>query len=270
MTENQATYQAESTNWRDDLSELQHNQVELARFYSTHTIDAEVLNRSKMWKLVDNLAELLDTCGNDAPVPQPVLKFHVLDVPYHSQHEADAKRFRKDCGPTCVEMVGEYLCLDPDRLQRRDVTTDEIMRWIVGFGAGRDRSVWIKELQDAMLHFYGVTLIRHDALDWAGLRMYVVEDKRPAIVLVHYGSFATRMDRNYTFGHYLVVVGFDEIQYQSETIERVIVHDPDYYAGLEAQGAFVPIIKEHFMRMWGDCHKDRNPNYMALIPVKGA
>lgn len=261
MTETQATYQAESSNWRDDLNRLQREQLELARFYHIHSVDPNATNRTRMWTLIDNLAELLDACGTDAPVPQPVLKFHVLDVPYHSQHESDAKKYRRDCGPAAVEMVGEWY--HPDT----DITTDTIMTYIT---TGADRSVWIKELQKAALYCYGVTLGRHDGLDWNALRKYVVEDKRPAIVLVHYGSYRMRMDRNYTAGHYLVVVGFDEIQYQDQTIKRIIIHDPNFYGSIEAQGAFLPIVKPHFMKMWNDCRRDDNPRCMALIPVEEA
>ena len=262
MTEIQTTYQAKSTGWRNTLSERQRNELELARFY-VHELDHGTVGHHRLYlTLIDNLADLLDACGTDAPVPQPVLKFHILDVPYHSQHEADAKKFRKDCGPACVEMIGEWI-----GEHGADATTDEIMKWITA--GGGDRGIWIKELQAAAKHFYDIALKRHDGATWDNLWKWVTKGKRPIIVLIHYGSFATRMDRNYRAGHYLVVVGFDEIQYQDVTIERIIIHDPDFYGvGLEAQGAFVPVTKAHFMRMWGDCHKDRNPNHMALIPLE--
>jgi hypothetical protein len=64
----------------------------------------------------------------------------------------------------------------------------------------------------------------------------------------------------------MVVVGFDQIYYQDQVVERAIVHDPDFYGGLMAQGAFIPIVQPHFMGMWDDCYKDGNPRRMALTP----
>ena len=64
----------------------------------------------------------------------------VLGVPYHSQWEVDALDKRMDCGPACVEMVGEFWRPDVE------VTTDEIMRFVT---QGVERGTLIRELQAA-------------------------------------------------------------------------------------------------------------------------
>lgn len=207
------------------------------------------------------LADLLDaTRPSPVPAPVPAPGRSVLDVTYHSQHEHDARLTRKDCGPACVEMVGEYY----KPLLAGDVTTNEIMRYLTG---GADRPTRISELQQASDHFYGVKFDRHDDATWEELGDWVVAKARPIIVLVRYASFQMRIDRRYLSGHYMVVVGFDEIDYQGETIQRAIVHDPDFYGPLIGQGAFIPIVEAHFMAMWRDAAKIRgNPACMALVP----
>jgi hypothetical protein len=241
--------------WQAGLDERQRKEIELARVY-TRDFNHGTDGHSRL-TLIANLAETLDrfAVGPGIP-PQPALEYTVLDVPYHSQHEADAKLFRKDCGPACVEAVGKFY------VPTATATTNEIMRFTTG---GADRATYIAELQKASVHFFNVTLDRHDGATWEDLVGWIIAGK-PVPVLVHYGSFGTRLDRDWWIGHYLVVVGVDRIRYQAQMVDRVILHDPDYWGSVMAQGAFIPVIKDHFMGMWDDCYKDGNPRRMALVP----
>lgn len=238
--------------WRDRLDSRQQKEVDFAGVYVAEFGHGTPGHNHLV--LINKLSGLLDESADPSP-PDPEAKR--LPVPYHSQHEADAEWFRKDCGPACVEMVGEWA-----RPERTAVTTNEIMRFIT---AGVDRSIYIGELQRASEHFYEVGLERHGGASWEDLK-YWIDKGLPAIVLVHYGSFAGRMDRGFNSGHFMVVAGRDSVDYQGETIERIILHDPDWYGGKEAQGAFIPVVKDHFMAMWEDCYKDGNPRRMALVP----
>lgn len=232
--------------WRRTLSERQRKELLLAETYK-RDFGHGTAGHNRL-ELIARLGEILDAGGASVPPSG------ILDVPYHSQHEDDAQRFRKDCGPDCVEMVGEFY--RPDL----DATTDDIMSWITG---GVDRATYISEVIEAAKHFYDVDLERVGEMSWDDLVDSVAVGD-PVIVLVHYGSFRMRMDRNYTGGHFMVVVGFEEVVYQGEMIQRVVVHDPDFYAGIEAQGAFIPIAKSHFMSMWKDCYIDGNPNRVGI------
>ena len=236
-------------NWTAMLTPRQRRVLDLARE------DAGV-NLPDLLEMIAFLSDLLDA-AQPGPVPAPARS--VLAVPYHSQHEHDAKLTRRDCGPACVEMVGEYY----KPLLAGDVTTNDIMRFLTG---GADRSTYIGELQRASDRFYGVKLERHDEASWDDLKGWVVTLGRPCIVLIRYGSFVTRMDRRFISGHYLVVIGVDEIDYQGETIERVIIHDPDFYGAYIPQGAFISVVRSHFMAMWQDAAKQGNPARMALVP----
>jgi len=176
----------------------------------------------------------------------------VLLVPYHSQWEGDARKFTSDCGPATVEMVGEYWTSE-------DHTTDEIMSWITDV----NRSTSSTELIKAAEHFYDVKLTKQYNSSWEALKTEI-KAKKPVIVLVHYGSFLMRLDRGYTSGHWMVVVGFDEVDYQGTKVERIILHDPDWWGNYTTQGESIPIIKYHFTQMWKNCYLDGNPNYFAL------
>jgi len=236
--------------WRDALTDRQRTEVEFAQVY-TGKFNHGTAEHDRL-TLISELAGLLDA-GNI----KPATDYFVLDVPYHNQWELDAQTYRKDCGPACVEMVGKFY------RPTSTVTTDAIMTLIT---SGADRPVYIAELQDAAQFHFDVDLERHDGATWEELQRWVMDEGRPVIILGHYGSLRTRMDRNYIAGHYVVVVGFDRVRYQDEIVERAIIHDPDYYGGLHAQGAFIPLVEDHLMSFWDDCDQDRNPRCMALVP----
>jgi hypothetical protein len=161
-------------------------------------------------------------------------------------------------------MVGEHLRPAVEH------STDEIM---VRITKGVDRSTYISELQAAALEMFQVTLHRVEQCSMTQLRDWILEDK-PVIILVHYGSFHTRLDRNYRAGHFMVVAGYEVIDYQGTPSMRFFIHDPDYYhvrTGADVlplfdQGAFIPVTEKHLHAMWSDAVNDRNPERMALVP----
>lgn len=177
---------------------------------------------------------------------------NILPVPYHSQWEKDATKFKSDCGPATVEMIGEYW-------SGEDSTTDEIMEWITKYNKNTSSDDLIK----AADHFYGVTLTKDYHSTWDKLKAQIKLEK-PVIVLVHYGSFLHRLDRNFTGGHWMVVVGFDTVNYQGMNVERIILHDSDWWGSYTTQGESIPITKYHFTQMWKNSYLDDNPNYFAL------
>ena len=238
-------------NWQDRLTHGQRALLDLAK-----TDPNPLMASANVLRALTAMAELLDQAEISDLPPLPVSRI-VLPVPYHSQWEGDAELIRKDCGPACVEMLGEYY-----HPELKNVSTDDITKFITG---GTDRATSISELQRAFEHYYGATLDRFGVVTWQMLKRWI-ENGHPAIVLVHYGSFLTRMDRTYTAGHYMVVCGFDQVDYQGKALERVILHDPDFYGDtMMGQGMRIPVIKSHFLKMWEDSYKDQNPRCLALV-----
>ena len=182
--------------------------------------------------------------------PLPMLPGTTLYVPYSSQHEVDARKFRRDCGAACVEMLGEFY-----RGPAPGVGTDEIHSWITG---GVNRNTNKEELQRALKHFYDVDVEAHYNVAPATIREWIDEGK-PSIVLVRYGDFPLRMDLAYTSGHWMVVCGYDAFDWCGYEVQRMIVHDPDWYYSFMAQGGFLPVVENMFVGM----HKDYNR--LALV-----
>ncbi len=172
------------------------------------------------------------------PVIDPTRR--VLPVPYSSQHEKDAKRFRLDCGAACVEMIGEFY-----HGQHPGVGTNDIHAWMTD---GKNEKTTKDDLIRALKHFYDVDAkARYDVMtDW--LRGWI-DDGHPAIVLVRYGDFPLRMDLSYTSGHWMVVCGYDSFDWAGHEVRRLIMHDPDWYGQFMAQGGFLPVIEEMFTGM---------------------
>ena len=253
---------APTEHWAAALTDRELAEINFAHVYATQ-FNHGTSGHNRLL-LIAKLAETLDKAGATTPPPPAPAgdpERVLIPVPYHSQWETDALLTRKDCGPACVEMIGEFL------RPATDYTTDHIMKRITG---GADRSIYIRELQRVALELYQVTLHRFDGADFEDLNGWI-DAGLPVIVLVHYGSFLTRMDRNYTGGHYMVVMGYDRVSYQTKTegelVHRWILHDPDFYEkDTLAQGACIPIVHDHFAQMWNDAVKDGNPVRMALVP----
>lgn len=238
--------------WRHLLTQAQQRRLDFSETMGAYRdLTMGILVEPPFFDLVVRLGELLDKSDTDIPA---ITGVH-LDVAYRSQWEVTAAKTRRDCGPTTVGMVGDF------HTGKTDVTTDAIMTWITD---GADRGTRIIELQRAMEHFYDLTLTRTDGVSF-GLLLEFLDAGLPAIVLVHYGDYQMRIDRGYTAGHYLVVCGYDVIEYQGQAVRRVKVHDPDFFKPYLAQGAFMPIVEEHFMAMWAGAKKDKNPAQMALV-----
>lgn len=186
--------------------------------------------------------------------PHPLQTPVTLTVPYHSQWEADARKWSSDCGPATVEMVGEFY------RGEQITSTDDIMEFITG---GTNKLTSATDLVNAADHFYAVKLSKRYGYSWEEL-VKEYEAGHPTIVLVHYGAFQMRLDRGFTGGHWMVVTGFDTVDYQGKLVERIILHDPDWWAPWLEQGEHMPVTKEHFERMWNEAYKDNNPQRMAL------
>lgn len=215
-------------------------------------------------QLYEELGDLLcQVPVTPSPTPAPMVNHIpgvILDVPYFSQHGLGAKKLRKDCGPACVKMCGDFYAAKPG------ITIDFIMGQATG---GIDRGTYINELIAVSKSLYGVTLERYDAMTWEELKLFM-DSGHPVLCLINYNYNAIRMDRNFRGGHYIVVVGYDHILCNGEIVLRFWIHDPDFYGtDTIAQGAYMPIVLPHFLKMWGNCHQNYsgNPNNMGLAAL---
>lgn len=169
----------------------------------------------------------------------------LVQVPYRSQWDADAGLVRGDCGPACVAMMldwhGTHVAIDDVSCecgmsaQKRVTTAADL----IGAAGG-----------------HGLTLSRRNGME-ADDFLAETRSGRPVICLVHYGSIPDRQDRNYTTGHWMVVIGVDA--------EAVIVHDPNWWGGRRDEGLARRIPKWIFEQALRDCGLDGNSVGLGLV-----
>jgi len=150
----------------------------------------------------------------------------LIDVPYHSQEDADAKAAWSDCGPTSLRMIIGWNAVRQGKVNPPDLTIDQVVK-TVGIGAKEFSS--FRQLIPAA-RTYGLEMYHTNQATIPRIKREV-DAGRPTLQLVRYGSFSGRMFQRFTAGHFLVVVGY--------TDTHIIVNDP----------------------YWGDPRRDEGHNF---------
>lgn len=154
----------------------------------------------------------------------------MLDVPYHSQEEQDAKHFANDCGPACVSMILEWA-------GKGRIAVDELSSK-TSLGRGDD-GVGPSGLA-ILLQKYGIDAEARADVPLDEIQNEVNGNARPVIALVLYGAIPQRQNLPDRFGgHYVVVVGVDN--------QTVYVNDPDFWGSQMARGKGLAISRRDFI-----------------------
>jgi hypothetical protein len=169
----------------------------------------------------------------------------ILHVPYKSQNDADATLKRSDCGPACVAMILNA--------SGQNVTTNQVTK---ASGVTGDQGVRINQLKIAAKVFE-LELNSRSGLTLDDLKA-ALDNGQPPIALINYGLIPDRWDRNYSGGHFVVLVGYDD------AARRVFINDPDYPPG--AQGYQRPYAFDVFSRAWSGFARNQNPNNCLIVP----
>lgn len=149
---------------------------------------------------------------NIATEPGTVL----VEVPYHSQEDADADAAWADCGPTSLRMLIAWDAVRQGK-PNPDLTVNAITQTV---GIGPKQFSSFNQLIAAATH-YGLDVL-HTNQATIGRVKRELDAGRPTLQLVRYGSYSGRQHTRFTAGHFLVVVGYDA--------EHMIVNDP-YWSG---------------------------------------
>lgn len=140
----------------------------------------------------------------------------MLSVPYRSQHDADARNFRADCGPAVAAMLIEYLTTKVVRIDALAAKT-ELAQGVDG--------VSLRTLTD-LLATYGIRAWRRQ-LTLSDIRREVAAGN-PVIALIAYGKIPNRLDTKYTAGHFVIVTDVTDTAF--------IVNDPDWWGTRREEG----------------------------------
>lgn len=172
-----------------------------------------------------------------------VISPRVANVPYRSQWDDDAKKFSTDCGPACVAMLLAYRGIQ--------VKIDQLS---VECGMGPSKKY--TAARDLIAGMAKHSIMLETVSGWTAA---MFAEHIPCIALVHYGSIPDRLDKNYTAGHWLVIV--------LVTADSVIVHDPDWWGADRDKGAGRHIPRAIFEQAMVDCKLDTNPIGHGLVMV---
>jgi LysM repeat protein len=176
----------------------------------------------------------------------------LLDVPYHSQEDADAKWAAADCGPACVRMLIGWNALrqgQPDP----NLSIDEVAK---ATGMGRNRFSFPRQLV-AVGEKYGLKLeYRRDAKLAAVLAE--LDAGRPVISLIRYANLKGRQNQRFRGGHFVVVAGYND--------REIVLNDPDWWGNNRNGGAGFRVPRAEFEGAIGlDNWKAGNDPYQAIF-----
>ena len=170
----------------------------------------------------------------------------ILNVPYKSQNDADADAKHTDCGPCCVAMILGAL--------GQTVTTNAVT---AASGMAADAGLSHKEVIQAAQAF-GLNMYWNQGFSLDDLKSFLDKGLSP-IALIKYGKIPDRFDQLYLAGHFVVIVGYDDVA------QQVFINDPDYPAGW-AQGYQRPCSYQTFLSAWGGFVPGENVNFSLIVP----
>ncbi len=174
-----------------------------------------------------------------------------LNVPYRSQWDQDAKNNETDCGPTCAAMIlnaygvaitpdAFYSLIDTPKKPRDFTTFNELMTATKKKGITMEWKSYVGQGEA-----------------WEKLKANINAGK-PMIALVKYQPWRTLTGNQFSGGHFVVVVGYDE--------QNVYMNDPLF--GLWAtrsKGDHYPMPLNTFLSAWGGFPVTENPNFACAI-----
>lgn len=200
--------------------------------------------------LAVDVGEIREAIVNGKPPkpPKPKNEAVLTGVPWLSQLGKDAAFAPGDCGPACTAMWLRYL--------GHNFTVDDCSK-ATGLAAGY-RYTMPAHLLNIMRNLAGVETYWRKNLTLEDLAAEA-DAGAPCIVLVEYDHLpaSVRYDPTYKFGHWILVVGYSEIDGQ----DVMVYHDP-YYA--DSTGAFVTITDAAFYEAWGTNSESGNSNFQAI------
>jgi LysM repeat protein/uncharacterized protein YvpB len=181
----------------------------------------------------------------------------LLNVPYYSQEDPDAKYAGADCGPTCLRMLVGWHRLHKLGEDSKDLKVDDVTK-AVGIRGGQF-SFPVQLVRAA--EKYGLKLIETRKLNLPAIQAEI-DAGRPVISLIHYGTLSKRQNQRFRGGHFVVVVGYNE--------RDVILNDPDWWGERRNEGKLFRVPRSEFETAIGSAsYKAGNsPHWGVMVDPK--
>ena len=178
----------------------------------------------------------------------------ILNIPYRSQEDDDAKKAYTDCGAACVAMIVESF-------GTRE-TIDNIFA-----STGREPREFLSrsDLINAANN-YNVSMKKFGDGSFEKLKS-ALEANLPMIALINYAAWSQNnigVPTQSTFDktHFVVVVGYDDN-------DNIIIHDPLWWGTQREGGNKKTMTYAQFNAAWSTCNEYRNnPNNVGIISNK--
>ncbi len=171
----------------------------------------------------------------------------ILDIPYHSQEDFDAKRFGNDCGAACAAMIlewggkGRQSVNDLAALTPLTVKDDGLMPTVVA------RLLTTHGMPAEYRYSQTADMILAD----------IEKRQKPVIALIRYGDIAERQNKgDVEGGHYVLVVGSDE--------QNVYLNDPDFWGAQLSKGKGLAVSRQEFKNAVAKAHVSA-PGYAIFL-----
>ena len=154
----------------------------------------------------------------------------MLQVPYHSQEDADSREFGNDCGAACASMLLEWA--GKGRISVNKLAEETTL-------PSNRSGLNVKQV---------ATLITQNGLPAQAVQgtanFQAVQDQinagHPVVALINYGPISERQNTADNFGHFVVVVGADS--------DSVYLNDPDFWGNKMQYGAGLKVKASEFQR----------------------
>lgn len=169
----------------------------------------------------------------------------ISGIPYKSQYDSDAGKFRNDCGPACVSMILNGL--------GKNVSTNAVYHRT---GASANGYVSVSQMIRAA-YTYKVKFEYFYPWSMNELKLAVKAGTAP-ITLIHYGAWSRlgKTQNKFAGPHFVVVVGFDK--------KYIYVNDPLWKDPRREEGEHLRWTYEEFLDAWSSASKDGNRNYSGI------
>lgn len=175
----------------------------------------------------------------------------ILNIPYRSQEDADARFAYTDCGAACVAMILDAF--------EHHVTIDQVFK---DTGHKSNEFLSRSELIGAA-NKYNVSMKKFGSGAFAKLKS-ALDANLPMIALINYAAWSQRdigVPTQSTFDktHFVVIVGYDDN-------DNIIINDPLWWGSRRDEGSRKTMTYDQFNAAWSTCHEFlNNPDNVGII-----